>query len=174
MYYYSPGEYDIDQVSLAADGRIYASCFAGGAKFLHVINFPDELGLNCNFVYGGQPTLSDNSINVSNTANTRLGALIGSGCDTIITDISPLPNGEGLGVRIQPNPADKSFYIEMPQQGNYIFELINEQGQIVETRETHQVDIINVQGIESGVYFLSVKYADSNKKIATQKVIVQH
>lgn len=164
----------LNQFSIATDGRIYGSTWAGGFQFLHVINNPDELGLNCNFVYGGQPTLSDNSINVSNTANPRLGALIGSGCDTIITGISPRPKGEGAEVRIQPNPADKAFYIEMPQQGNYVFDLINEQGQTVERRETHQVDIINVQGVESGVYFLSVKYADSNKKITTQKVIVQH
>lgn len=166
-----PDGAQFNQFSLALDGRIYGSTWAGGMNFLHVINNPDQLGLNCNFVYGGQPTLSANSINVSNTANPRLSALVGSGCDTITALNSQLATGN-TQPKIFPNPADKSIYIEMPNQGNYVFELVNELGQIEERSETKQVDIINVQSIDNGIYFLHVY--QNRKEISVTKVIVQH
>ncbi len=165
--------YKMWQFALAHDGRIYGSTWAGGAYYLHIINYPDSLGLACNFVYGGQPTLSDNSVNVSNTANPRLGPLVGSGCDTITT-ASPNFFKSETQIRVQPNPTDKAFYIEMPMQGNYVFELTNKTGQIVERRETKQVDIINTENTISGIYFLTVRASGSNKVIALKKVVVQH
>ena len=171
LYRQSAGQYaSTKYLSLALDGRLYCSTWAGGYYFMSVINNPDELGLNCNFVYGGQPTLSGNSINVSNTANPRLGALIGSGCDTI-TAVSCLSPRE-KGVKCFPNPADKAIYIEMPNQGNYVFELLNPLGQLEERRETKQVDIINLQSLDNGTYLLRVLQND--KEVSITKVVVQH
>lgn len=160
----------IDMIELAYDGKIYASCFVGGFGFMHTINSPDVHGVGCSFVYAGQPTYSGNTINVSNTANPRLGPLVGSGCDTIISDL-----GKSIDAnkpRIQPNPADKFMYIEMPAQGIYIFELTNEQGRMLERRETKQVDIINTEDLPSGVYYLRV--ASREKHVSTEKVVVRH
>ena len=157
-------------LQLAPNGKLYGSCWSGGFYFLHVLNKPDEKGDSCAFIYAGQPTLSDNSFNLPNMPNYRLGALGGSGCDTITA--SPLTPEGGIKPRIQPNPADKAFYIEMPEQGNYVFELINTAGQVVERRETKQVDIINVQGVESGNYILSV--TQNNIQVGSKKVVVLH
>lgn len=164
----------LNYVELAPNGKIYGCCWSGGFHFLHVVNRPNELGDSCDFVYAGQPTWSDNSINMPNMPNYRLGPLAGSGCDTL-TGISPLnpPKGDFNSLRVFPNPADKAFYIEMPAQGNYVFELLNEAGQVVERRETKQVDIINVQGLPSGQYFLSVT-DKSGRGLSTLPVIVQH
>jgi len=165
---------NMDQLGLAYNGRIYASTFNGGYQFLSVINSPDELGSNCNFVYGGQPTLSVNSYNISNTANPRLGSLNGSGCDTINTDIRNVGQGTVEQPRITPNPADKGMYIEMPRQGNYVFELLNANGQLMARRETKQVDIINTEALESGVYFLRVTDKSSMRELSTVQVVVRH
>ena len=162
----------ISQLSLACDGRIYGSTWDAGYNFLHVINSPDRLGLNCNFVYGGQPTLSFYSSNLSNTANPRLGALTSSGCDTITT--TQITETEKQQVRIQPNPANKYVYVEMPMQGNYIFELLNEAGQLIEQKQTRQVDIFNTENLPSGIYYLKVTSSKTSSLVSSQKVIVQH
>lgn len=161
-------------IQLGYNGKIYASCFQGSYKYVHVIHQPNLKGISCDFVYSGQSTYSGNSTTVPNLVNYRLGALVGSGCDTLTSLTPALSKGEGeTAPRVFPNPADKAFYIEMPRQGNYVFELYNEQGRLVEKRTTKQVDIINVEQLQSGVYFLSVK-DKSGKVLSTQKVVVRH
>ena len=167
-----PDGAQLNMFSVAYDGKIYGCTWAGGFHFLHVINAPNEKGLNCDFVYGGQPTLSINSISISNTANPRLGPLLGSGCDTLTTGLRHESIDKRQQPRIQPNPADKAFYIEMPLQGNYRFELLNDNGQVVAQRETYQVDIINVETLSNGIYYLHVY--EKMKKLSISKLIVQH
>ncbi len=163
----------LNQFELAPNGKIYGSTWAGGFWYLHVINQPNEKGLDCNFIYGGQPTLSANSINVSNTANPRLGPLAGSGCDTILTGIPKADMNSKQ--RIQPNPANKFMYVEMPMHGNYVFELVNEMGQIVDSKETRQVDIFNTENLPNGVYFLKVIDSRRNTPAAnSRQVVIQH
>ncbi len=167
-----PDGAQLNMFSLAYNGKIYGSTWAGGFPSLHVINSPNEKGLACDFVYEGQPAISINSMSVSNTANPRLGPLVGSGCDTLATDIRKETIEKKQQPRVQPNPAGKAFYIEMPAQGNYKFELLNEAGQTVAKRETRQVDIINVETLNNGIYFLNVY--GKTKKLSTTKLIVQH
>ena len=172
-YIDTSGKNEVYVMQLADNGKIYAAYFYGTVRALHVVNNPNLKGVNCGFVYLGQPTYSNSSKHIPNLVNYRLGALAGSGCDTLRTDI----RSETLGIRqrprVFPNPADKAFYVEMPQQGNYVFELYSEQGSIVDKRATKQVDIINVEQQPSGVYFLSVK-DPSGKILSTQKVVVRH
>jgi hypothetical protein len=75
--------YGINLIQSAPDGKIYGSTFNGGLKAFHVVNYPDSLGESCDFVYGGQPTITYNDMNVPNLINYQLGPLAGSGCDTI-------------------------------------------------------------------------------------------
>ncbi|HRG87403.1 MAG TPA: T9SS type A sorting domain-containing protein [Chitinophagales bacterium] len=163
----------LDLLQLGPNGKVYLSCWNGGFYILHVIDRPNEKGDSCNFVFGGLTTLSANTHNIPNLVNYKLGPLLGSGCDTIETDIRDERIDKRLQPRIQPNPADKYMYIEMPMQGNYVFELVNQQGQVVERRETRQVDIINTENLPGGVYFLKVTDIKTTNTSSVQ-VVVQH
>ena len=55
--------YGLNLLQLAPNGKIYGSTWDGGLYALHVINYPDSSRLSCGFVYGGQRTLSNNSVN---------------------------------------------------------------------------------------------------------------
>jgi hypothetical protein len=77
-------------------------------------------------------------------------------------------------LRIMPNPADKYLYVEMGMRGDYEFQLLNEMVQLVDTKETPQVDIFDTELLTSGVYFLKVTDRNSLDKIAMRKVIIQH
>lgn len=171
IHTFDPLEYNqISFLELGPNGKLYGSTWGGGNPILHVINRPDKKGDSAEFVYGGQPTLTVNSSNLPNMPNYRLGVLAGSGCDTIVTGINDIHTLND--VRIQPNPADKFMYTEMPMQGNYTFELLNEAGQVVMSKQTRQVDIFNTEDLPSGVYFLQVK--DNNKVVTSKQVVVRH
>jgi hypothetical protein len=172
-------------LQLAPNGKLYVSTWNGGANFIHVINYPDEIGDSCDFVYGGQPTLSINSFNFPNLINYKLGPLIGSGCDTIPVDTpSALQSVAAYNnlLRVLPNPADKYLYVEMGtpaseqsgRQGNYEFQLLNEMGQLIDKRETRQIDIFDTERLASGTYF--IKAIDRNRSDfnITKKVVVSH
>jgi hypothetical protein len=167
--------YEMDMVQLAPNGKLYGSTWNGGLAAMHVVNYPDSLGISCGFVYGGQPTISVDNLNVPNLINYNLGPLLGSGCDTIPDSpalIKPLIENSLL--RVMPNPADKYLYVEMGMQGDYEFQLLNGLGQIVDTKETRQVDIFDTEHLAAGEYF--VKAIDrSNEAInIIKKVVISH
>jgi hypothetical protein len=102
--------YQMNILQLAPNGKIYISCFNGGSYAMHVINQPDSLGLACDFQLFGQPTSTQSPVALPYFPNYRLGALIGSGCDTINGIPTPaLTSGEGASV--SPNPASSIFTI---------------------------------------------------------------
>lgn len=162
----------VHYLQLAPNGKLYVSCWGGGYKFIHVINRPDEKSDSCNFVYGGQPTLSWNSYSFSNMVNYKLGPLAGSGCDTI-TDIRQQTQ-DARQIRIQPNPADKYVYVEMPMQRDYELQLINSTGQLIETKRTPQIDIFDTEKLPAGIYFIQANDKRTGKQVAAQKISVVH
>jgi hypothetical protein len=164
--------YGIDMLQLAPNGKLYACTWNGGLYALHVVNYPDSAGSGCGFVYGEQPTLSLNSNELPNMINYNLGPLIGSGCDTIPNGLNKVTENDVL--RIMPNPADKYVYVEMGMQGNYEFDLLNMVGQIVDKKETRQVDNFDTERLASGIYFLRVIDESNINNIATKKLVVQH
>ncbi len=165
--------YKMDMLQLALNGKLYGCTWNGGLYALHVINSPDSLGSSCGFVYGGQPTLSLNSNELPNMINYNLGSLYGSGCDTIWPVGIENVVANNL-LRIMPNPADKYVYVEMGMQGNYEFDLLNMVGQIVDKKETRQVDNFDTERLASGIYFLRVIDESNINNIATKKLVVQH
>jgi hypothetical protein len=96
--------YQMDVMQQAINGKIYVSCWAGGSYKIHVINEPDSLGLACGFQFFGQNVLSINSINLPYFPNFRLGALPGSGCDTL-TEIQTVAQAHPAFATVTPNPA---------------------------------------------------------------------
>ena len=180
LYTALPNDYaQIGMIQLAPNGKLYGCTWNGGFWFFHVVNHPDSAGLNCNFIYGGQPTSSANSNCLPNMINYNLGSLTNSGCDTIKTDTTK--TGVGLIkitgndlLRIMPNPADKYAYVEMGIHGSYEFELLNATGQLVDKKETRQVDIFDTEYLASGIYFLRVIDKSTNTEAATKKIAVAH
>jgi hypothetical protein len=171
---YFPDTSDLSHISflgLAMNGKIYGSTWGGGWTFMHVVNRPDEKGDSALFVRGGQPTLSANSMNISNMPNYRLGVLAGSGCDTLPTGVADI-NKANLQPKLYPNPADKWLYVEMPQQGDYIIELYNHIGQLVERKRTRQVDTFDTGHLPEGVYYLKATDRSRPKNNATAKVVI--
>ena len=160
-------------LQLAPNGKMYCSTWNGGLYAYHVINYPDLKGDSCKFIYGGQPTLTANSDVVPNMINYNLGPLTGSSCDTIWpTGIENLAANNVF--RMMPNPADKYLYVEMGMQGNYEFDLINENGQVINKKETRQVDNFNTENLSNGIYLLQVSDKGNLHKFYSQKIIVQH
>jgi hypothetical protein len=156
----------------APNGKIYASTWNGGLPALHVINYPDQKGDSAGFVFGGQPTLTINSINVPNLINYKLGPLMGSGCDTITAITGVSTNSQEP--KIMPNPANKYAYVEIGMQGNYEFDLLNTNGQVVDKKETPQIDIFDTEHIAAGSYFIRVIDKITGNEVATKKVAVVH
>ena len=159
-------------LQLATNGKIYCSTWNGGYFYLHEINYPDQLGTACDFVWAGQPTRSLNSFNLPNLINYRLGPLIGSGCDTVTTGLTTQSANDPL--RVQPNPANKYAYVEMGMQGNYIFQLLDAAGKLISQKPTPQIDIFDTEQLPNGIYFISVKDSHSNTELTNRRVVVAH
>ena len=155
-------------LALGLNNKIYGSTWNGGFRFLHVINNPDLLRAACNFVWGGQPTLSLNSYNLPNMTNYMLGALV----DSCIYNVIPEVKNEEM--QILPNPADKYVYVEMGMQGNYEFDLLNTLGQVIDKKETRHVDIFDTQNLANGIYILKVTDKQNSNQILSKEVVVQH
>jgi hypothetical protein len=172
----SSDEAEMRMLQIAPNGKLYASCFSGGFYFIHAINYPDLKGDSADYTDTAFTTLTANSFQFPNMINYQLGTLANSACDTIHADttgVGVIKVAGGSLLRIMPNPADKYLYVEMGMQGNYDFDLLNAIGQVLERKETKQVDIFDTESLANGVYFLKVINTVTNE-ILTKKMIVQH
>ena len=162
----------ISSLQLAPNGKIYGSTWNGGFYFMHVINQPNEKGDSCKFVRGGYTTLTEDDFSLPNMINYKLGPLVGSSCDTLNTSVKQEIITDRI--RIQPNPADKYVYVEMGNQGNYEMQLLNEMGQLIDKKETRQVDIFDTEKLAAGIYFIKTIDKATLNEVVTQKIIVAH
>jgi len=165
--------YGIDFLQLAPNGKLYGSTWDGGLYNLHVINYPDLKGDSAGFVYGGQPTYSTNSNELPNLINYKLGPLTGSGCDTIANGVGNIAQADNL-LRILPNPANKYAYVEAGMQGNYRFDLLTENGQILSSKQTRQVDIFDTEQLAAGIYFIKATDLTTGAALAVRRLVVGH
>ena len=165
--------YGIDFLQLAPNGKLYGSTWAGGLYNLHVINYPDLKGDSAGFVYGGQPTLTISSFNLPNLINYKLGPLTGSGCDTIANGVGNIAQADNL-LRILPNPANKYAYVEAGMQGNYRLDLLTENGQVLSSKQTRQVDIFDTEQLAAGIYFIKATDLTTGAALAVRRLVVGH
>lgn len=111
--YRDPAPNSFYLLMLAPDGKIYGSC-PSGPKALHVINNPDEKGKACNFEQHGIQMPYRIGSGIPNFPNYRLGALKGSHCDTLLSDVhSPAPDLKYYNLIVRPNPATDQTLIEI-------------------------------------------------------------
>jgi hypothetical protein len=148
---------------LAPDGKIYINTNLDVGRYLHVINNPDEPGLNCNFTQHAifLPTYNDNTI--PTYVNLDLKQVPGSPCDTLGVGITPLSMGEGLGLRSYPNPSNGNISIEFPvQQTSGMLYVYDVDGKLVYSEYVSPytyIKNINLQGrLSSGMYAISMVF----------------
>jgi len=145
---------------LAPDNKIYISS-QNGVLSMHVIEYPDSLGLACNVCQHCIALPAYNGTTIPNHPNYHLGALGSSICDSLPTDIGDLVESTAEEIVLFPNPVQDILYVRNPasntqkeirlynsllQQVSIPISLIN-QGEYFE---------VNASGILPGVYFLEI------------------
>ncbi|HRG90971.1 MAG TPA: T9SS type A sorting domain-containing protein [Chitinophagales bacterium] len=143
-------------VQLAPNNKIYVSTWHGGTYALHVINNPDNYGLACNFQFNGQSCMSGNTNNLPNMVNYKLGALVGSGCDTLISSLPQNPQ-RGLKniIQISPNPASdvvKITIADNPEQLQLV--IYNSVGQVVKQTVISGYLLLDISDLPNGIYHI--------------------
>jgi hypothetical protein len=154
------------QNSLALDGKIYLSC-RSSSIYLHVINNPNEKGLNCNFqlrqvelpafMYGSLPK----------PPNYNLFALKRSTCDTLLANVNNNFNDE---ISIYPNPVNHYFKIVSNLSSDLKVRIVDLMGTVVKEYQNNYFNYYDVTYIPAGIYFIHirVKHRDYLKKIIIQ------
>ena len=142
-------------MQLAPDGKIYIS-IPGGVNVLHVINNPNEAGVACDVAQHSVILPTYNSRTMPNFPNYRLGAEIGSPCDTITS--THLPDIPTLHVKVFPNPASDYIKVLLESRTNekIDFLIYNDIGQLVladQVSGTGNVTEIDVSHLLPGIYF---------------------
>lgn len=152
---------------LGRDGKIYVQGYDSNYS-IHVINNPDSIGLACNFVQRGfklDTTLFTTWQPVAvNVPNYALGALVGSGCDTL-TSTNPLPEPV-FSFGVYPNPFASTFQLTVTGvSANALVEVTDVLGRKVFSNSFTPVNssvrqTINLSGCASGLYLVSVQVND--------------
>ena len=101
---------DFYKSQLAPDGKIYINTYSP-TYYLHVIEHPDSAGLACEVKQHAIELPNRHFAAMPNYPDYRLGALVGSPCDTIIVNTHELqqPNSQIL---IYPNPTSGDITIK--------------------------------------------------------------
>ena len=155
------------------DNKIYINT-GNGTDYLHVINYPDSLGLACNLV---QHNIHLPTYNVSSTPfypNYSLGPVVGSVCDSLTVGIlnTTIKSAE---LRINPNPCKENVWINyhFPNNKDGWLEIYNSLGKLIIKRRlywsTTQL-LLHVNDLSAGIYFVHV-YDDSRMYMSTGKLV---
>jgi hypothetical protein len=154
-------------MQLAPDDKIYMRTGTGNFS-LHVINQPNEKGLDCDFVKG-QQKLGVYNIGIPNFPNYRLGKWADSPCDTLTSTKG------SARIEIQnlyPNPASTSICFEILEPGIKDYSIIDGLGNIVKKGKielSHQNEIcLPVDELSNGIYLLKIR---SNRGFGVKKFV---
>ncbi|HET8962605.1 MAG TPA: T9SS type A sorting domain-containing protein, partial [Chitinophagales bacterium] len=176
LIYHVTGYYDIGQLELGPDEKIYFTTPYGEVPnevynlktmYLCVINNPNEIGLACdvdtNTIYlGGERTLAG----LPNMPNYNLGALAGSGCDTLISGVT-YSNEIKNAITIYPNPASEYIIISGEINAGALLKIYSADGRVVLQEKINTTNTkVNISILPSGVYVIQliedgwVKYSE--------------
>jgi len=157
------------------DGKLYALWRA----IHHVVHQPNEKGLASDFclAYENPPSCLQVPHHLCSpwNPNYRLGAEVGSACDTLSLSKEELANT--FGIRIFPNPSSGPIYLDitLPEYGNtdVHIEVIDALGQVVHSHrfpDYAYMHIIDSDQWSSGVYFVRLLY--HGRQVATERMLV--
>ncbi len=159
---------------LAPDGKIYIITNES-TDYLHVINFPDSIGVNCDACQHCIHLPAYNHFTIANHPNYFLGPEIGSICDSLLSSILNTSN-EKISLKIFPNPVSYNDDITFtyPSIGDKTFLVINNsEGKEVARYELPQwssVQHLKLPELSAGVYLARLI---SDKSVAGVKFFVE-
>ncbi len=162
--------------ALSPQNKIIVSNLQGGVGSpYHVIESPDSGGLACGFMKEviAIPGSYDNNC-LPNVVNLKLGAMVGSGCDTITTDIRhETQDNRQMQMQVFPNPANEVLYIEEHElKSKGTLEIYDAMGRRVYVNKGFdEATGVRVKEWGEGLYFYSLK---TKAKDYSGKFIVYH
>jgi len=175
---YDPFQTIFNMEKLGPDGKIYVSTW-GSTKRLHCITNPNVRGIGCNFVQGYFITADLNHLfrgSLPNYPNFRLGALVGSACDTVQGVVRPEIGAEVVEENwtVFPNPSNGTFQIHITTDKLVNSEILiyNTLGVIKAEFKNYKSDsAINLSELMEGTYLIKIisKNSICFKKIAIIK-----
>ena len=173
-------------IRLAPDGKIYMtasytdtlgyiyfpyadSCYFPENMYLGVINNPNVKGVGCNFnnfgfYLGGKRTYWG----LPNNPDYELGALQGSGCDTI-TNLAPELCCSNLLLKIFPNPANETITIKFNNKNVADYTVFDTHGRKAQQGKINDNNSISVKQLPQGMYFVFV----SNNEISCNSKFIK-
>lgn len=144
---------------IGPDGKIYINT-TSTTMALHTIESPDSAGIACN-VQQHSILLPHFNATLPNFPNYRLGALIGSPCDTL-TGINTAISHD-FRFRIYPNPNNGEFEIgyQLPQNSQGQLEIRDIDGKIIWTMQLPAWSTMQrihlTKRLSSGIYIITIK-----------------
>ena len=145
---------------LAPDNKIYISS-NNSVLTMHVIDYPDSLGLACGVCQHCVSLPAYNATTIPNHPNYPLGALGSSICDSLPTGIGDIAINSKEEYTIFPNPVRDILYVRRPPSSNpeeiIIYNSMLQQMSL-SVSIIHQGEYIelNTSGLLPGVYFLEI------------------
>ncbi len=139
---------------LAPDNKIYIAGW-GTVNHLTVINSPDSLGLSCDVSQHSLALPGNNSGSFPNYPFYELGALGGSICDSLPTNLTELVF-KNNAIQLFPNPATEFIYITNDLYNKIrSIEIYNLHGQKIISKEIsnyEQFNLIDLNEISTGFF----------------------
>ncbi len=138
---------------------------------MHVINYPDSLGVSCNVSQHSFVLPTYNNC-LPNFPNYDLGKIAGSPCDTIVGINDPNKNGI---FTIYPNPSSDKFWInyEIEVNSKADFHLYNSIGINIFYQTlygTSKTLLISTKRLSASVYFAKINL--DGKSVYVEKLII--
>ena len=168
---YNPLATWFEYSQIASDNKIYINT-VNGCKAMHVINFPDSIGIACNFLQQGL-LLPKDSYTIPHFPNYDLGPLTGSPCDTLYLQAQNSSLQTQNCYRIYPNPASNWLKMVYETQQDALFELFDLYGRRVAAVSLYHYfksRLLDVSKLSEGVYAYSIK--NKNEVLQSGKVAV--
>jgi hypothetical protein len=137
--------------------------------YLATIDSPNVKGTGCSYnpysIYlGGKRCY----FGLPNNPDYELGALAGSGCDTI-TNLAPELCCRDLHLKIFPNPANETITIKFNNKNVADYTVFDTQGRIVQQGKINDNSSISVKQLPQGMYFVFV----SNNEISCKSKFIK-
>lgn len=143
---------------------------------LSVIYQPNQIAQNCELSINVYDVINYGFIDVSpNYANFRLGALVGSGCDTLSTGISTNINNHYLRFKIFPNPVESILTIEQDIPSSCEIKITDMFGRLqcqIKINSQKTVLTTEIEQLKSGIYWLEIQDLKTAKR-AGKKFVKQ-
>ncbi|MCX6290300.1 MAG: T9SS type A sorting domain-containing protein, partial [Bacteroidetes bacterium] len=158
---------------LAPDGKIYINC-GNSTVDIHVINYPDSLGLSCDLCQHCIHLPTYNGFTIPNHPNYFLGVESGSLCDTVLAVQSSQVQNLKLSVFPNPTSSNSELTFMYPSMGELSAIVINNiEGKEVARYQLPQwssVQHLKLPKLSGGVYLARLI---SNRTSANVKFLVE-